>query len=185
MDISEEKWLADLAGKKHYAYQILFKRYYSSLCIFAVKLINDREVAQDFVQDLLYDLYQSDTIFSSQITLRAYLYNAIRNKSLNHLRQTLRIEQFSANQQYYEEEFVTAIIEEENYQLLYNAIDSLSDIAQQIFRQTLTGASNQEIALQMNLTLDSVKAHKKRGKQQLLQLLSNYKELYSVISIVI
>ncbi len=50
-------------------------------------------------------------------------------------------------------------------------IGELSDPVRKIYELTLQEFSNEEIAEQLGLTVDSVKAHKKRGKQILKERL--------------
>ena len=63
---------------------------------------------------------------------------------------------------------------------LEKAIAEFSNPLREIYQLSLQGKSNEEIARELNLTLDSVKSHKKRGKQALKDKL---KDLYYFLSV--
>ena len=79
-----------------------------------------------------------------------------------------------------QEFFLENIIEEETYFLLRQAIRQLDSPLRRIYELTLQGKSNEEIARALDLTLDSVKSYKKRGKQVLKEML---KDLYLFLSV--
>ena len=54
---------------------------------------------------------------------------------------------------------------------MHKAINELPDQIQTIYELSLKGKSNEEIARVLNLSLDSVKSYKKRGKQILKEKL--------------
>ena len=72
-----------------------------------------------------------------------------------------------------EEFFLDAIIEEEVYFLMHKAIKELPAQIQQIYELSLQGKSNEEKSQTLNLSLDSVKSYKKRGKQILKEKLKD------------
>lgn len=69
--------------------------------------------------------------------------------------------------------FLNQILEEEVYLILKEALDTLPEQTRQIYDLSLLGHDNQEIASLLGLTLDAVKARKKRGKQLLQEKLKN------------
>ena len=56
---------------------------------------------------------------------------------------------------------------------MHKAITELPEKIQEIYKLSLSGESNEAIAAQLHLTIDSVKAYKKRGKQILKKKLQN------------
>ena len=51
-----------------------------------MKYIGDLEVARDLVQDLFLSIYESRRSISIQTSLKSYLYSAVKNRCLNHIR---------------------------------------------------------------------------------------------------
>lgn len=66
-------------------FEDLFNDYYALLVSYAYKFVNDKQVAEDIVQDVFMALWikKDDIDFSEPI--KPYLYKATHNKSLNYL----------------------------------------------------------------------------------------------------
>ena len=66
--------------------EILFKNYYTWLCRVVYRIIPDRGVAEDLVQDLFLGLWKRKERLEIKISLKAYLRRSAVNKSLNYIR---------------------------------------------------------------------------------------------------
>ncbi|RZM21270.1 MAG: hypothetical protein EOO88_33820, partial [Pedobacter sp.] len=64
----------------------LFRRYYTLLCNHALRYVYSREVAEDIVGEVFCTLWTNKLYESITTSYRAYLFVAVRNKSLNYLR---------------------------------------------------------------------------------------------------
>ena len=54
----EKHWLKLLVEGDEKAYKRLFDLYYSSLVMFAAKYLRDTDLAEDLVQDVIYDFWK-------------------------------------------------------------------------------------------------------------------------------
>ena len=169
---NEEVWLQQLSKGSEKAYIQLFERYYTLLAMFAFRYLADRQLAEDAVHDVVLNLWQKKERFISITTLKAYLYNSVRNRCLNILEhdQVRKIYIRKMKEQGAEE---LNYLETEVYEQLREAIYALPEQQRQIFDLTLQGFDNAEIAKKLNITLDAVKSHKKRGKKLLKENLGN------------
>lgn len=63
----------------------LFRKHYKVLRAYAYRLVSDKDMAEDLVQDAYYELWkkQDDLIFDPAI--RSYLFKSVYSKALNHL----------------------------------------------------------------------------------------------------
>ena len=68
------------------AFEWLFRRYFSELCQVVYRVAHDEHLAQDLVQEVLYELWRKRDKLTISISLRAYLKRAVLNRTLNHLR---------------------------------------------------------------------------------------------------
>ena len=66
--------------------ELLFKRYYQTMCSHAVRFVYSKEVAQDLVADIFCVLWQKQLYLNITSSYRAYLFTAARNRSLKYLR---------------------------------------------------------------------------------------------------
>ena len=160
-------WLEQLNAGKEEAYRILFDEYYQILGVFAMKYVRDKEVAEDIVQDVILELYNRRLLFNSLLALKSFLFLSVKNRALNFLRHRQAQERYLNYKTEEESFFLNNIIREEVYYHLQKMIGELSEPVRKIYELTLQELSNEEIAEQLGLSVDSVKAHKKRGKQVL------------------
>lgn len=68
------------------AFEELFHSYYAPLCAFAHRLVGSPEAAEEVVQAVFLRLWAGRTRLGPQTNVRAYLYAATRNRSLDHLK---------------------------------------------------------------------------------------------------
>lgn len=169
--IPEGTWLEQLRTGEEEAYKLLFTRYYSTLVLFACRYLNDREQAEDVVHDVFLKLCTQKKEFDTIVILKGYLYASVKNGCLNILkRQKLKERYFEESMR--EEEFCYCrILETETYELLKEAIAELQDRTRSVFDLTLQGYDNTQISEKLEITLDAVKAYKKRGKKLLKEKL--------------
>lgn len=68
------------------AFEHLFRKYYKDLCRFALDYVNHLRIAEDFVQDVFFDLWKERRTLETECSLKAYLYGMTRHRALKHLR---------------------------------------------------------------------------------------------------
>lgn len=167
-------WLEALRHSNEEAYRFLFKRYYYALYSFACKYVDDHDQAEDMVQDVLYELLIDSEKFDSIVSLKSYLYTAVRNKCLSAIRH-LKVKQKYIAEGGEEEvdSFFNRMLEEEVYGLLKQAILELPEQTCNVYKLVILGLGNRDISEKLGLSEDSVKAHRKRGKKLLREKLQH------------
>jgi RNA polymerase sigma-70 factor, ECF subfamily len=68
------------------AFELLFRKYYISLCGFANKFLNNHNEAQDIVQEVFANLWENRELIDSDNSLKAYIFKIAQNLSINKLR---------------------------------------------------------------------------------------------------
>lgn len=69
-------------------FEDLFRSYYDELCAYAASYVVSAHVAEELVQDLFVDVWERRVERELSEIGRAYLFRALRNRALNHLRRT-------------------------------------------------------------------------------------------------
>ena len=123
------------------AYHQLYNEYYKALVLYAINFLSSQQAAEDIVQDLFATMWEKKMRFLSLHSFRTYLYNSIRNASLNYLKhqnvESLYLERLASTYREITEEEDTN--EEEIYRLLFRAIDNLPTRCREIFLLHMDG----------------------------------------------
>lgn len=145
------------------AFKLFFESFYPSLCLFANKYLKDKEVSLDIVQDAFLYLWNKNADFNSTGAAKSYLYQYVRNRSLNYLRDKELRQKMDLQNLQTETFFRDSLIEEETFRMISDAIRTLPPQGQRIIELTLDGFKNQEIADQLNISINTVKTIKLRA----------------------
>ena len=159
------------------AFDLLYKNFFKALVVYALQIVEETKAAEDIVQELFSNIWEKKTQFSSIIYLRAFLYNAVRNASLDYLKhknvEDNYLQELGESHQLYkinddgEENFFS----EEVYRQLFQTIDSLPQRCREIFLMYMNGKKNLEIAEALHISLETVKTQKKRAMATLREKL--------------
>lgn len=146
------------------------------MCVFAARTLStagvDKEVVEGLVGEVFEKLWNRHPVFESIRHLQNFLYKSTRNTCLNYLKTETHSRErqgaFVAAQQHAEGEYEPAadlgIIRLEVYRELYREIALLPDQCGRIVRMGyIDGLSNDEIADQLGLSVQTVKNQKTRG----------------------
>lgn len=153
------------------AYATVFREFYGPLVCYARRFVMDQDVAEDIVQGFFCHFWENRKNLPAIHSFKTYFYTAIRNRSLNYLRDkhAISIEGFDIRK---EEDFLMEMMEEEIYRELYAAIRTLPDKCRQIFLLKLAGKENSEIACEMNISEETVRSQLRRGREILQKRLT-------------
>lgn len=162
-----------------------FNLYYPSLRLFAAGIVNDFSVAEDFVQDAFIKLWQNALTIENEPTARSYLYKTVKNLCINHLEHSNVVHKHEeATVHEYENTMAinNSIIEEETHRLIYKAINELPAQCRNILLLSINGLKNNEIAEELNITVNTVKTQKKIAYKQLKIKL---KDIYFLVGLML
>jgi len=84
--LDEKYIIAGLKNKDKTIFDFVFSYYYSGLCAYARKWVNDPDVAEDLVQDFFVRLWTNGSKIEITSSLKSYFFTSIKNRAVNHLR---------------------------------------------------------------------------------------------------
>jgi len=149
----------------------LFNTYYSRLCYYAYKIINNQESSKDLVQDIFLKFHNKPAEFSSELAVKNFLYLSVKNACLNFLRHDLVEKKFAQTQAettLVHEEALTHIIKAEAIVLIKEAIETLPEGCRNVLKLAFfEGLKNEQIALELGISINTVKTQKQRALQLL------------------
>jgi RNA polymerase sigma-70 factor (ECF subfamily) len=79
-------WVARVRSGDREAFEAMAEAYYERLVRYAYTFVRDVAVAEDVVQDILLALWLGREQFAVRSALSGYLFKAVRNRALNHIR---------------------------------------------------------------------------------------------------
>ena len=164
-----EEWLNDFKRGKEYAFRVVFDEYYKALCYFAFQIIKDEAVAGDLVQEVFVNLWKSKESINSDAHLRLFLYQALRRRCLNWIRdRKVEAEFREAYHQLADEvDFTNRVVEEEIQRIVLQKVALLPSEQRRVLELHLAGKDNAEIAEILKISVNTVRTHKARARKTL------------------
>lgn len=157
----------------------VYDQFYRALVVFSMQMTNSLETAEDLVQEVFIKLLERKPPFESAAALRGYLYESVRNASINHLQHKnmrscheINIDEIPIRVDIGNIGDDGTFDKEEIYRQLYLCIDQLPERQRDVFLLAMQGKRNAEIARQLQISINTVKTLKQRGKQTLSARLS-------------
>jgi RNA polymerase sigma-70 factor (family 1) len=161
--MDSDQLILDFKSWKADSFKPFFESFYPSLCLFANKYTRDHEAALDIVQEAFVYIWNKKGDVDSINSAKAYLFKYVRNRSLNYLRDHEKQKSLNFEQLDSEIFFRDNLIEEETYRTIYDAIKNLPPQGQRVIELSLDGYKNQEIADELNISVNTVKTIKLRA----------------------
>jgi len=145
------------------SFKLFFESFYASLCLFANSFLKDLEVSQDIVQDAFLYLWNKRKNFDSESSVKSYLFKHVKDRCLNYLRNKDLRQRIEISKMETETFFRDSLVEEETYKIIFDAIRNLPPQGQKVIELSLDGLKNQEIADNLNISINTVKTIKQRA----------------------
>ncbi|MEX0315144.1 MAG: RNA polymerase sigma-70 factor [Allomuricauda sp.] len=141
----------------------VFNEYYEPLVSYANNFIPSTDECQDLVQDVFVAIWEKKLKFPDSTSLKVYLYKSVRHKCYNYIKHKqvkdkYAVEAIKTLQD--DNLFIKQIVDEEIAKELYDAIDKLSERKKEIIKLSLMGVQNKDIALRLDIKLQTVKTLK-------------------------
>ncbi|MDR2681246.1 MAG: RNA polymerase sigma-70 factor [Tannerella sp.] len=141
------------------AFKYLFDGFFIPLCRFADTFVNDRSVAEDIVMDVFTAVWEKRNGLEIDVSWKAYLFQSVRNRALNHIRDNGRFVSTSDWSFYDKAETDDSFELNELERLIREAVCSLPDHCGEIFRKSrFEHHTNREIATELNISVKYVEA---------------------------
>lgn len=149
----------------------LFDLYYTRLCYFANRLIGNKDAAEDIVQDAFVAYWKKSTDFENELSIKNFLYLTVKNACLNLIRHEQVVKRYAESNDdsgYTEEKITENIIRSEVAGEIHTAIATLPKGCRQVLELAYFGElKNDEIAEQLQVSINTVKTQKARALQLL------------------
>ncbi|PRD49195.1 RNA polymerase sigma-70 factor [Sphingobacterium haloxyli] len=167
--------------------RLLFKKHYRALCYFAWQMVQDEETAEDLAQDAFVAYLNNKTrLPADENTIKSFLYTAIKHAVYNLNRRNKVVRKFWERTEFTESDemdYEHQIIRTEFTSAVHVALESLPEGCRKIMTMSyVDGYSNEEIAQELQISVNTIKTQKRRGLSVLREKLNfNYFWLFVVV----
>lgn len=175
------------------AFQTFYSDYYVPLCVYAHRFTKDKEIAEEAVQEVFLKLWEQQGQLKITESLKAYLFTAVRNQCLNHLKHLQVVNKFQHHysqqlkeaEEYYvisQEIGDSIMIANELQNTITEAVDTLPAQCRKIFIMSrFEGLKHQDIADNLGITLHTVHRQISIGLEKLRRSLKVYLSIFLLL----
>jgi len=144
-------------------YSFLVNFYHKKLCVYAYSLTNDRDLAEDIVQNVFMSIWNNRFKLKEDFVVKSYLYKSVYNEFIDQYRKNKEV--LKLDKKYIDA--LAEVVEEEDENslnklvtIVKREIENLPPKCKQIFLLSKEeGLTNVEIAEYLNVSIKSVEAH--------------------------
>lgn len=180
------------AGNEEF-FRFIYEAYYVSLCRFARGYLTDPYLSESIVEDVIYNLWINRENIEIKSSLKSYLFKSVSNRCINYLELefvkrevTYSYQDISILNNLWavdDNDPLEELLDDELGQKIHEAINKLPPETKQVFNLSrFEGKKYEEIALIMNISINTVKYHIKSAMSKLKEYLKDYLSL--IISII-
>ena len=178
---SHELFLASLLKDgDETAFDYFFKTYYSSLCVYAYRYLNNMDEAEEIVQDVFIKLWEKRDELSIKSSVKDYLFRAVHNKSLNNIKQNQRKQKY-IDSTMAQKQNSSSVTEENKYaefevnELMKDTLNLLPQQCKQVFvLSRFKNLKNKEIAARLGISIKTVENQMGKALKIFRNVLKDY-----------
>ena len=158
------------------AFSLLFDESYTALCFFANKYLADMDSSRSLVQQVFVDLWIKREKLNVLSSPESYLYNAVKNRSIDYLRKEKRtVAMAEPHENLNPMPFHDLMEEAELNDRINSAIQKLPKKCRQIFILCrFEGLKYAEIAKELNISVKTVEMQMGIALKRIRKVLSDY-----------
>lgn len=168
------------------AFELLFKKYYTGLCVFAEHYVGEPDMAKEIVSDFFLKFWENRRNIQITKSVKNYLFTSIRNQCLRYLEHLKVLKKYRvyAENRLKEIQYMNSIsgdyplanlISQENVEEIETSIDNLPAKCKEIFKLSrFENLSYEEISAKLNISINTVRTQMSRALEKLRISLSKY-----------
>lgn len=162
-----DKIVAELRNGDERAFVALFHAFWDAGLRFVKTFVSNKDICEDIVQEVFLQIWDKRQIFESEKHFKAYFYKALRNNTVKHLSRQKPSEELTNIQTLESDDVFAKIVEIEFKREVSRAISLLPEKRRQVIVHAMAGLTVEEIAEKLNISVNTVKIHKKKAYSDL------------------
>nr|WP_319511162.1 RNA polymerase sigma-70 factor [uncultured Draconibacterium sp.] len=186
MEEKQKYLLKKLKSGDEGTYISLFEEYYVGLCAYSRRYVGRKDIAEDIVSETFFKIWENRKKLEITGSIKSYLFQAVANNSLHHLRKLKKEEKLDDYFSGTESENIgfkevaeniteNSLLIKELHSRIEEAVNLLPPQQQTAFRlKRFEGKKNKEIADEMGLAVKTVEMHLSKAVISLRKNLQDY-----------
>lgn len=182
MEQTESLIIEQLKKGNERAYKFLYDQHYQILCHVAAQYVNDDFLAETIVGDVIFHLWEIRESLEINHNLRSYLLQSVKHRCMDYLKSQYHQKESAALQDFPVLNYIKGddyplgrLLEQELEGEIMQAIDRLPEECGRVFRMSrFEEKKYEEIARELNISVNTVKYHIKRALALLHEELGKY-----------
>ncbi len=181
MILKEQQQLKKIQKGDIASFEALFHHYYNGLCGYSTSLVGMKEVAEEVVQDVFFNIWKNRETLRIRQSIQSYLYRAAYNNSMMYLRKMRRehfMEDLSRPEPIMDAPDPSQVIQlDEVSNLISQTLESLPERCREIFRMNRQdGLKYREIAQKLSISEKTVEANMGKALKALRNSMERYEQ---------
>lgn len=171
MAFPDDRTIKALKNNEKKAFTWIYNTYFPQLRFYAEKIVENKETAEDIVQEVFMKVWGAREKIAISLSLNAYLYGSVYNACMNHIKRLNRGREYHENmlsENHQEREINTPLsmmISKEMILEIEKLIAALPELYSNILTLAQEELSYEEIAKKMKIPVNSVGPTLNRAKK--------------------
>jgi RNA polymerase sigma-70 factor (ECF subfamily) len=145
------------------SFDTLFRQFYAPMVLYADSRLNDREQAEDVVQDVFSKLLETGFSTGDLAKARQYLFTVLRNKVIDIFRYNQRHQRGELCDAPSDDSVEDSLFELELYERLYEEVKTLPHKISEAMQLRMQGYDDHEIAQMQGINYNTVRSRIYKG----------------------
>lgn len=162
-------------------FEMIYKRYYNQLCSHCIRYVYSSDAAKDITNEVFLALWRNELYLTIKTSFRAYLYTAVRNRSIDYLKgefglkKSKELNEGNIENQVDVNDPQSILLFNELMNKIAASINNFSPQCQRVFvLSRIEGRKNREIAEELDINIKTVEAHMMKALASLRKVLADY-----------
>jgi RNA polymerase sigma-70 factor (ECF subfamily) len=183
---NDEELFALIKHNDSKALKELFNKYFISLCGFSYTYVKSVDLSEEVVSDIFFNIWLKRSTLEIKSNLKAYLYTATRNRSINYLAKEKRnweslevVDYESVSLENLPDEIINF---KELESMVESIIQKLPPKRQLVFRlNRIDGLSYKEISEVLSISINTVQNHMVKAVEFISNQYPNLKSIFTLL----
>jgi len=178
LEYIEKDLISRLKNNDSQAFDDVFKLYYKQLCYYSFKIVKDKDIAEEIVQDLFVQIWEKRNELNINISLKSYLYRSVHNNSIRQFKKEILTEAIEEHHNTSDGNYDSLMEQAETEIYIYNTIEQLPEHCRNIFKMSrFENLKYREIAEKLNISVKTVETQMSRALKFLTKNLQHLVKL--------